>query len=67
MSVDADHLLRLIAARAPEILPSDRDLIEAALNGHDAEIMERIADVIDALDERFAAMETRLDRIEEAA
>jgi hypothetical protein len=27
-SVDADHVLRLIAARVPEIAPSDRDLIE---------------------------------------
>jgi hypothetical protein len=63
-AVDADRVIRLIAARAPEIAPSDRDLIAAALSGGEAmisrEVAERIVEVIDAL-------AAKLDGIEEAA
>ena len=46
---------------APELAASDKNLIEAALNGGDdgvalaREIAERMADVLDALDERLTA------------
>jgi hypothetical protein len=69
-SVDADHVIRIIRARCSDTLaPSDLLAVEAALNGDDValarEIAERIAEVLDALDERLAATESRLDRIEE--
>ena len=61
---DADRIIRLNAARAPEIAPSDISLIAAALSGGEAiisrEVAERIVEVIDAL-------AAKLDGIEEAA
>jgi hypothetical protein len=65
-----DRIVRIIRARCSDALtPSDLDLVEAALNGSDAtvaissEVGERIAEVLDALNERLAATEARLDRI----
>jgi hypothetical protein len=71
-SVDADRISRLISARCPEMSPSDILAVEAALTGSgDAtlprEVAERIAEVLDALDERFAAMDSRLDAMEEGS
>jgi hypothetical protein len=64
MTSDLDRIIRLIAARAPEIAPSDLALIAAALSGGEAmisrEVAERIVEVIDAL-------AAKLDGIEEAA
>jgi hypothetical protein len=62
-SDDAEHIIRVIRARCSDALdPSDLLAVEAALNGRDnvalsREIAERVADVLDALDERLAAME----------
>ena len=68
MTVDADHVLRLISARCPELTPAE---IAALTGGGDEtlsrEVAERIEDVLDALNERLAATESRLDRTEEAA
>ena len=70
---DLDHAIRVICARCSDTLdPGSLALVEAALNGSGVETMsrevaERIAEVLDALDERLAATESRLDRIEEAA
>jgi hypothetical protein len=57
---DLDHTIRVIRARCSDALaPSDLDLIEAALTGGDAiaEVLERIEDVLDAMDERLETME----------
>ena len=58
-SVDADHAMRVIRARCGDMLaPSDLALVERALNGGEAvpgEVLERIGDFLDALDERLAA------------
>jgi hypothetical protein len=69
-----DRIVRIIRARCSDVLaPSDLDLVEAALNSSYAtvaissEVAERIAEVLDALDERLAATESRLDRTEESA
>jgi hypothetical protein len=64
-SVDADYAIRVIRARCSDTFaPSDLLAVEAALNSDDGEalareIAERIADVLDALDERLAATEAR--------
>jgi hypothetical protein len=68
---DIDRVIRLISARCPEFAPSDRALVEAALNSDamDAigEVLERIEDAFAAVETRLVAMETRLVRIEVAA
>lgn len=61
-SADTDHVIRVIRARCSDTLdPSDIDLIEAALTGSDA-----IAEVLARIDDVFAAMETRLETVEDA-
>jgi hypothetical protein len=72
-NVDADHAIRVIRARCSDaIAPSDLDQIEAALTGRDDEMLsrevaERIVEVIDALETRVVAMDSRLDAMEEGA
>jgi hypothetical protein len=63
-----DRVTRLISARCPELTPAEI----AALTGRDdvalaREIAERMADVLDALNERLAATESRLETVGEAA
>jgi hypothetical protein len=59
---DIDRVIRLISARCPEFTPSDRALVEAALN---SDAMDAIGEVLERIEDAFAAVETRLARMDE--
>ena len=66
-----DRLTHLIAARCPELTPSDLALVEAALDSDDVAVLvdvaDRIEDALMAMANRMDKIDERLDRIEEAA
>ena len=62
-AVDIDQVARLIAARCPELTPSDLSAVEAALSGGEAmisrEVAEGILEVLDLMEQRLEAMEAQ--------